>query len=115
MAKLFDTLYERVLSKVVVLDWQNENGCWVFTGKLDGRGYGMITYRVPGGGRETSPKNIRTHTVMWEAINGPLPKGMTLDHVDCPDNACCNPDHLECVTRVENSKRRWRPRYAMQA
>lgn len=110
--KLYDTLYERVLSKVVVLDWQNENGCWLYCGPLDKDGYGYVSYRVPGGGGKTHPKNKRVHIVTWEAVNGPLPEGMTLDHIDCVAKACCNHDHLECVTRVENSKRRWRPRYA---
>lgn len=114
MAKLFDSLYERVMSKVEMLDWQNENGCWVFMGCLDKDGYGYISRRVPG---VRTPRQRRVHIVTWEAINGSLPEGMTLDHTDCIAKACCNPDHVELVTRVVNSQRSQakRKRNAMQA
>lgn len=100
----YDSLYERVVSKVEMLEWQNENGCWVFTGSLDKDGYGYVSRRVPG---VRTPRQRRCHIITWEAINGrQLPDGMTLDHLDCIAKACCNPDHLELVTREENSRRR---------
>ena len=110
--KIFATLYERVLSNVQPLDWQNENGCWLFMGALDKDGYGYISRRVPG---LRTPRQRRCHIITWEEANGPLPEGMTLDHIDCVAKACCNPDHVELVTRAVNSERRWRPRYAVQA
>jgi hypothetical protein len=98
--KIFDSLYERIMSKVQMLDWQNENGCWIFGGKLDKDGYGRLNARVDG--KHTT---IRAHKVVWETFFGPLPPELTLDHLDCIGKACCNPDHLEAVTRAENSRR----------
>jgi hypothetical protein len=109
--KLYDALYLRVLAKVVKPEETNENGCWLFTGALDKDGYGTISRRVPG---VRNPRHRRVHLIMWEEAHGPVPEGMTLDHLDCIAKACCNPGHLELVTRAVNSARRWKPRYAMQ-
>jgi hypothetical protein len=101
-ARLYDTLWERVMSKVVLLDGQNENGCWIFTGRLDKDGYGRLNTRIDG-------KHVtkRAHQVVWEEIEKrPLPEGFTLDHsVACIGKACCNYDHVELVTRAVNSQR----------
>lgn len=35
---------------------------------------------------------------------GPVPKDLQLDHICC-NKACCNPEHLEPVTCLENIKR----------
>lgn len=97
----YDSLFERVMSKVTTLEWQNENGCWVFGGGLDKDGYGRINVRIDG--KHTS---VRTHKVVWESLYGPLAGELTLDHLKhCIAKACCNPDHLEPVTRQENSRR----------
>jgi hypothetical protein len=101
-ARRFPNLVERILSKVYVMPWQNENGCHLFGGRLDKDGYGRLNMRIDG-------KHVtkRAHQVLWEEANGPLPPDHTLDHLDCIAKACCNLDHLECVTRGENSRRRW--------
>lgn len=101
MARIYASLLERVLSKVLKPDEQNENGCWLFTGNTCHKGYGSITVRVPG---KKSPTRKRAHIVVWEAIVGPLEEGLTLDHL-CMVKSCCNPDHVEPVTRVVNSQR----------
>lgn len=106
MAKLFDTLHERVLAKVVKPDDQNENGCWIYAGRVDKDGYGRLNLRVPNGDGPKRHVTKRVHLVIWESVNGPLEPGATLDHLDCVSKACCNPDHLEPTTRAENSKRR---------
>lgn len=105
MATVFATLHERVLAKVEVDPGQNENGCWIFTGRLDKDGYGRINLRVPNGDGPKRHVTKRTHLIIWTAVVGPLAPGETLDHLDCVSNACCNPDHLEPVSRAENSRR----------
>jgi hypothetical protein len=55
--------------------------CWIWTGKLD-RGYGR-------------------HKAVYEALLGPVPTGLELDHL-CRVRACVNPPHLEPVTHKEN-------------
>lgn len=44
------------------------------------------------------------HRREWEAVNGPIPDGMTIDHL-CRVKLCINVGHMEVVTRSENSKR----------
>lgn len=85
---------ERLMENVVV----NERGCWVFTGAKDPAGYGRIGL----GGRGTGTG--LTHRVTYEHHHGAVPEGLDLDHL-CRNRACCNPEHLEPVTRLVNVNR----------
>lgn len=67
-------------------------GCWLWTGWKNNKGYGMLTERG---------KHVLAHRMMWESINGPIPSGMELDHL-CRNTLCVRPDHLEAVTHREN-------------
>jgi hypothetical protein len=44
------------------------------------------------------------HRVVYEALVGPVPEGLELDHT-CDNPPCCNPGHLEPVTHAENMRR----------
>lgn len=48
-------------------------------------------------------KNCHTHRAVWEAFNGPIPKGMVINHLD---GNKYNPalSNLECVTPSQNLK-----------
>ncbi|WP_327169867.1 HNH endonuclease signature motif containing protein [Streptomyces subrutilus] len=70
--------------------------CWLWQGATDRNGYGVFHHRQPG-------TNF-AHRLMYEALVGPIPQGLVIDHL-CRVPACCNPDHLEPVTHAENVRR----------
>jgi hypothetical protein len=86
------TPVERMLSRTVI---DPASGCWLWTGcKI--RGYGQTSV---GGG-----KRGRVHRVSYEHFRGPIPEGLTIDHL-CRTPACLNPEHLEAVTSAVNTMR----------
>src|SRR5688572_4330660 len=92
---------DRVLSKVAF-----DSGCWIFTGARHRFGYGLI-----GIGRRGAGKSA-VHRVTYEALVGPIPEGMEIDHL-CRNPPCCNPLHLEAVSHTENVRRA--PRHRVTA
>lgn len=72
-------------------EWVGE--CLIWTGTKNGKGYGQI---------RINKKIVPVHRYAWEKINGPIPDGMHVDHIDHCDNACCNPEHLRLATNAEN-------------
>lgn len=87
---------DRVLARTTM---PNLVDCWIWNGAINHGGYGIVQV---GRGIGTD----RTHRVVYEALVGPIPEGMTLDHL-CFNPACVNPAHLDLVTRSENTKRQW--------
>ncbi len=49
----------------------------------------------------TSGKTVMAHRYAYERLVGPIPVGLTLDHL-CKNPLCVNPAHLEPVTNREN-------------
>jgi hypothetical protein len=69
--------------------------CWIWQGPDNGKGYCQISYK---GARQM------VHRVVYTLLVGPIPDGLQIDHL-CRVHPCCNPDHLEPVTNLENSLR----------
>lgn len=68
--------------------------CWLWTASKNPEGYGWFGY-----GDHYSKL---AHRWIWEYFNGPIPKGIQLDH-KCRVRRCVNYiDHLEPVTNREN-------------
>jgi hypothetical protein len=68
------------------------SSCWIWTGNIKKDGYGQ---------KMLNGKTFKAHRVVWECVNGPIPKGLQLDHL-CRVRHCVNPSHLEPVTQKEN-------------
>lgn len=73
-------------------------GCRIWTGSTT-HGYGLI---------HIAGKTTKTHRYVWERENGPIPKGMDIDHI-CHNRACCRIEHLRLATRSQNASNRAGP------
>ena len=74
----------------------NENGCWLWTGCCDKKGYGIFTYRPDGVVHQRAPR-VAFH----------LYKGKRLGWLEsachtCDTPGCVNPEHLFCGTHRQN-------------
>ena len=81
------TAEDRFWSSIVVVE-----NCWQWTGRTNGKCYGTFS---DGG------KRFMAHRWAYEHLRGPIPSGLTLDHL-CRNRGCVNPNHLEPVTLREN-------------
>jgi len=81
---------ERLWTKVLKTDH-----CWLWLGSKSPKGYGAIQIRG---------KRLYVHRLTYEWLIGPIPDGLTLDHL-CGTRNCVRPTHLEPVTRGENALR----------
>ena len=73
-----------------------EDGCWLWHGWMRPDGWGQLT--GPNG------KTVGAHRAAWMIAVGPIPEGLAIDHL-CNVRACVNPDHMELVTKGENTRR----------
>jgi HNH endonuclease len=80
------------------------SGCLVWDGRMTRGGYGQIGLSAKHAAELGSSRTYLVHRLAWELANGPIPKGMQIDHL-CRNRACINPKHLEVVTASENTRR----------
>ena len=84
------------------VDKNGPNGCWLWTGGLNEKGYGKFNVAMG--------KLAKAHRYAWELLRGPIPDGYVIDHdhpeFGCHNPTCCNPDHLQAVPRRINQQRR---------
>lgn len=74
--------------------------CWLWTAASMPAGYGNFMERHEG----NVPHWIGAHRYAYQTLVGSIADGLTLDHL-CRRPACVNPDHLEPVTKAENTRR----------
>lgn len=107
---------ERFMSHLIKLD----NGCWEWD-TVTKTGYGG-----PFGAGGRGGKNYRPHRWSYEYFRGPIPEGMTIDHVchnpdmctggtSCTHRRCVNPDHMDVVTTQVNTARGHGPKRGIAA
>lgn len=79
---------DRIWSKIEVAT----SGCWIWTASGTPDGYGSVRH---------NGTTARAHRVVYELLVGPIPEGLTLDHL-CNTTRCVNPTHQVPATQREN-------------
>ncbi len=74
---VIEELPERLRERIAEVD-----GCWLWTGNINGKGYGRLGAR---------PRPLLAHRLVYEALRGRLPEVL---HHACPNKHCVNPEHL---------------------
>lgn len=85
------TLDQRLWGKLA----EDENGCWVWQGKLRSHGYATVGYQG---------RTWYAHRLAYTLMVADIPSGLQIDHL-CRNRACCNPWHLDPVTPEVNKAR----------
>lgn len=89
------------------VDKRSPEACWPWTGTLKA-GYGRFLLR--------KGKRVPAHRWAYERFVGPIPDGLTIDHLchdpwlcaggeRCPHRRCVNPAHLAPATDADNTLR----------
>jgi hypothetical protein len=85
-------LPDRIRDQIYI---ESNTGCWLWMGGINHYGYGRT---------HLCGKRVYTHRLTYLLTVGPIAEGLELDHL-CRTRSCCNPRHLEAVTRKVNLSR----------
>jgi hypothetical protein len=66
----------------------DDSGCRLWAGSVAWDGYGRYSHK-------------QAHRVVYEQMVGPIPDGMTIDHI-CFNRRCVEPNHLRPLSPMEN-------------
>ena len=92
------TIFDRLFSKVIS---EPNSGCWLWTGFVGDRGYGLIMI----GSAKTGWIADGAHRVSFVLHGGYIPLGMFALH-KCDTPICVNPDHIFVGTVLDNARDR---------
>jgi hypothetical protein len=93
---------ESILSQLIAEPGLLDTPCLVWPKSAGKRRYGQVGL---------DGKSCYVHRLAWEHYVGPIPDGLTIDHL-CFNKSCANTSHMEVVTQSENSRRGSRRRYS---
>lgn len=100
MAYEFEMRPDLLVKFFARIDRGGPNECWEWTGGRTKAGYGE-TWTGSSKAEGRRGRVVLTHRVAYSHLVGPIPEGLTIDHL-CRNRACCNPAHLEPVTNKTN-------------
>lgn len=83
---------EKRLKDRIFIDSSKEDGCWIWTGSKNKKGYGHI---------EVGIKLKSAHRIMYELHVGVIPLNHDIHH-KCNNPSCVRPTHLEAVTKARH-------------
>ena len=98
-----EDLPARLVAKIKIDGW----GHWIWTGFIGQDGYGRTSHELAFGqryrsnGKKCGGRVMSSHRVVYELFKGRILEGLQIDH-RCEVKLCCNPDHLQAVTRSVN-------------
>ncbi len=108
MGLLMKTVEQRFWDKVGSHD--DPEACWLWEGaSASGGGKNHIAKY---GQFRVGLRIVKAHRFAYELLVGPIPDGLTIDHVrarGCSSTLCVNPAHLETVPARVNSLRGTNP------
>jgi hypothetical protein len=88
---------ERVMARAAERH-EPQGDCWISTYSKGSHGYAQVGWWEGGKSHVTT-----AHRAAWEFHNGPIPDGLTVDHM-CHTRQCVRVDHLRLLPMVENSR-----------
>lgn len=107
---MYARMRKRIMRNVFIL-----GECWIWTGRRNNVGYGVMSCRLPG---YRHPRPMFVHRVAWEAFHRRrMPRGRVgAHHHRCLSIACCNFEHVRATTQSHNERdkgraKRWRLRH----
>lgn len=73
----------------------NDDGCRISRYSVGSHGYAQAWDGVT---------VVLAHRIVWEWHHGPIPEGMTVDHI-CHAQKCVEIEHLRLITNLQNARR----------
>ena len=91
--------------------WTDENGCMRYTGQTDDKGYGRRNIGLGNNKMKKVEMHRYIHCIMNDIPYGEDPndewnakgKGFKVAHHKCEQPNCVNPEHIELISRSENT------------
>lgn len=88
---------QRVIDRVRTKVEPGPNDCVLSTYSTNSKGYARVHW-----GDDGVSLIAYCHRIAWEAVHGPIPDDLTVDHT-CHTRNCVNVDHLRLLSRRVNA------------